>query len=118
MAFENVTLFEVSVDGTDFGALFGGDDEALVDETVEVVTDDESTVEMDAVDESGSDELDAKPGAGRKRRYVAVLGLAVVGGTLVRRFRRRRSADAAVDVDEPEGVAVEEAVAHENPVEQ
>jgi len=115
MAFENVTLFEVYVDGTEFGAFFGGDDEA-VDEVVEMGVDDES-VEMDAVAES---EMDARPGTGRKGRYVALFGLAVVGSMLVRRVRRRRAAGEPidVDVDGTDAVAVDETATHEEPAEQ
>lgn len=104
MAFEHVTFFEVNVDGTAFGSPFGGTDET--DDDVEPTTED---VETDAVDQE-------RPGGGRKRRYVAFLGLITLGSLAVRRLRRRRVGGDAVDVDV--GVSETGAAAHEEPVEQ
>jgi len=94
MVFENVTLLEVHVDGTELDAVFGGSDDATVE-------DDRQTDGADAVGvEDAAD--DETPGAGRKRRYVAVLGLAVAGSVVARRLRRRRAGPGVgVDVDSP-----------------
>ncbi|MFD1586564.1 hypothetical protein ACFR9U_06190 [Halorientalis brevis] len=79
MAFENLTLFEVHVDGTEFGSLF-----SRADETGGQADSTEVDVETAAAD-------DERPGAGRKRRFVTVLGIAVVGSVVARRFGRRRA---------------------------
>lgn len=94
MVFENVTLFEVHVDGGEFRSVFGDTEDDSVDA-------DAVSEEMGGQDDAGV--VESKPGAGRKRRYVAVLGLAAVGSVVARRYRRRR-AKAAVDVtvDAPE----------------
>ncbi len=104
MAFENLTLFEVHVDGTEFGSLFGGADETEVEG--------DST----GIDVETAAEDEKRPGAGRKRRFVAVLGIALAGSVVARRLRRRRARDTvAVDVTE---TASRDATGRGEPVEQ
>ncbi|WP_136716992.1 hypothetical protein [Halorientalis salina] len=111
MVFENVTLFEVHVDGTELDAFFGGGEDVEGDA---VLAETDGTGVDDATEVA-----EGKPGASRKRRYVAVLGLAVVGGVAARRLRRRRAGRAVgVDVEAAESDGTGGAVAPGEAVEQ
>lgn len=110
MVFENVTLFEVHVDGTELGGFLGGAEDA---------EDDAVLAETDGTAVDEADVAARKPGAGRKRRYVAVLGLAVAGSVAARRLRRRRAGrPVGVDVEAAESDGTGGAVAPEESVEQ
>lgn len=112
MAFENVTLFEVHVDGESFGAFFGEpSSEVEESETYEEASDEvESSIEADDVDAE-------TPRKGRKGRYLAVLGLVAAGSVALRARRRRAAGNVAVDVEHPDE-EMDDHVVHEDPVEQ
>jgi hypothetical protein len=104
MAFDNVTFFEVHLDGAKISPSFGDDADA------------ETGAEMDveAMDEETAAETGAEESGRGRGRAVAVLALLAVAG--VAAFRRCRG--RAIEVDEEIEIESVDATESAEPVEQ
>jgi len=100
MAFDNVTFFEVHLDGANIGPSFGDDADAAM----------EAELDAETVDE----EMAAEESGRGRGRAVAVLALLAVAGAAALRRRRGR----AVEVDEEIEIESVDAPEPAEPIEQ
>ena len=88
MVFENLTLFELHMEGSRFGPDFGGEEEA-----------EEAVAELSEGDDSG--------GRGRGLPLFGLLVLAVVAGLAFRRYRSGEEEEAEAFEEESDEITIE-----------
>lgn len=96
MAFENLTLFEVNLENSRFGASRG--------ESGSEETDSAESESGDARDESASES-----GGRSKALPLGVVLFLVIGGLAFRRYRSGGDDETEVGTDETEGITIEQA---------